>query len=169
MAFNSIISTMALSNSVLETALRIATGGLTGVIFDTTVELIRKGSEGTLDEPIAQLREDTERQKLAMEMGQAQARVAQELAIARRIETAEEVQIEEYYEYTGDGSLGLKADEKGLTLGAAGSGQRVSKRIYRFTGQMPDTVPPSSHEADANVKPRRLAKNTSRKKVPSNI
>lgn len=122
------------TTSVLGAALKIATGGLSGVIFDTTVDLIRKGSEGTMEEPIAKLREDTERQKLGMEMAQAQARVAQELAIARRIETAAEVQIEEYYEYAGDGSLGLKADEKGLTLGAAGSGQRVSKRIYRFTG-----------------------------------
>lgn len=125
---------MAINTSILEAALRIATGGLTGVIFDTTAEIIRKGSKDTLDEPIAKLREDTERQKLAMEMAQAQARVAQELAIARRIEGAKEVQIEEYYEYAGNGAVGLKADDKGLTVGVSGSGQRVSKRIYKFTG-----------------------------------
>jgi hypothetical protein len=124
---------MAIAN-ILETALKIATGGLTGVILETTVDLVRKGSEGTMEEPLEKLREDTERQKLAMEMAQAQARVAQELAIARRIEAAADVQIEEYYESAGEGALGLKADGKSLTLGGSGSGQRVSKRIYRFTG-----------------------------------
>lgn len=125
---------MAIDPKIIEATLRVATGGLSGVIFDTVSAAIRKSSAGAMNEPIEDLRIDTERQKLAMEMAQAQARVAQELAIAHRIQGAKEVQIEEYYEYAGEGSLGLKGDEKGLTLGASASGQRVSKRIYKFIG-----------------------------------
>ena len=158
---------MAIS-TILETAMKIATGGLTGVILETTVDLVRKGSERTMEEPLEKLREDTERQKLGMEMAQAQARVAQELAIARRIEAAADVQIEEYYEYAGEGALGLKADGKSLTLGASGSGQRVSKRIFRFTGgSVISTASPNDEPAltDASDKPTAIAESRRKKKT----
>ena len=69
-----------------------------------------------------------------MRMAEAQARVAQELAIAKRIEMATEVEIEEFYDIQGEGSLGVKADEKAVTLGASASGQKVCKRVYHFRG-----------------------------------
>ena len=94
-------------------------------------------------------------------MAQAQARVAQELAIARRIEGAADVQIEEYYEYSGDGSLGLKTDGNGLTIGASGSGQRVSKRIYRFTGGQ---SPVTGISAEGVVISEPIARVTAKKK-----
>ena len=79
----------------------------------------------------------TERIENEMQRLEAQARVAQEMAIAARIQTAAEVQIEEFYEYGGAGKGGLGTDGSGLTLGVSGSGKRVSKRVYKFTGVLP--------------------------------
>lgn len=74
------------------------------------------------------------KQELQMQMAEAQAKVAQELAIAKRIEIAEEVEIEEFYDLNAKGKAGLSAEEQSITLGLAASGQRVSKRIYKFSG-----------------------------------
>ena len=75
-------------------------------------------------------------------MAEAQARVAQELAIAKRIEVAEEVEMEEFYDYSGEASLGLKADKQSVSLGAGASGRRVSKRIYRFKSKASNITSP---------------------------
>ncbi|MBF2090231.1 MAG: hypothetical protein IGR80_06775 [Synechococcales cyanobacterium K44_A2020_017] len=74
------------------------------------------------------------RQELEMRMAERQAKVAQELAIAQRIRTAEEVEVEEFYDYSGEGHLGLNAKNDGVILGAGGKGSRVVKRICRFKG-----------------------------------
>lgn len=63
-----------------------------------------------------------------------EARVAQELAIAERIGTAHEVTIEEFYEYKGEGAMGVNVDGAKANVGLSGSGQRVAKRIYTFKG-----------------------------------
>ena len=68
---------------------------------------------------------------------QNQAKVEQELAIARRIDSAEEVEIEEYYDVSGSGSVGLKADEASVTIGANGDGRKVTKRVIKFKGCKP--------------------------------
>lgn len=73
-------------------------------------------------------------------MAEAQARVAQEVAIARRIETAEEVEMEEFYDYSGEGHIGAKSDGQFLSLGAGGAGRRISRRVYRFRGNTAQTV-----------------------------
>ncbi|AGY82489.1 hypothetical protein [Carnobacterium inhibens] len=75
-----------------------------------------------------------------------QAKYAQELAISQRIASAEEVEIEEYYEGEGEGSLGLKAKEGKVALGASGSGRKVTKRVYRFTGFNDKTLEAISEE-----------------------
>lgn len=85
---------------------------------------------GTID----QLSEEVRRQDLYYQTLEYKAKLAQELAISQRIATAEEVEIEEYYEGEGNGSLGLNINEGNISLGAAGSGRKVTKRIYRFTG-----------------------------------
>lgn len=64
----------------------------------------------------------------------AQAKAQQEQAIALRIACAEEVQIEEYYDTTGKGHVGVTAKEEGITAGLAGEGRRVTKRIIKFSG-----------------------------------
>lgn len=76
------------------------------------------------------------KQKMKMEFSQSQARISQELAIAKRIENADDVEIEEFYDASGKGNLGLKADLKSETasLGIGGEGRKITKRIYHFRG-----------------------------------
>ncbi|MFJ3147521.1 MULTISPECIES: hypothetical protein [Pseudomonas] len=91
-----------------------------------------KGRQESHD--LGELRVEAERRELEMRMSEAEARVAQELAIARRIETAQEVEMTEYFDYSGDGHLGMRADRESISLGAGGSGRRVSKRTLIFKG-----------------------------------
>ena len=109
------------------------TGYLLSQIAESASKNVTHG-DAIADKELAALRVEAERQELQMRNAEAQARVAQEIAIARRIESAEEVEMEEFYDYSGEGSVGGKLDEKGLFVGAGGSGRRVSKRIYRFRG-----------------------------------
>lgn len=83
---------------------------------------------------IEDLRIEAERRELEMRMAEAEARVAQELAIARRIETAHEVEMTEYFDYSGEGHAGLKTDGKSFSAGIGGSGRKVSKRKFIFKG-----------------------------------
>ncbi len=69
-----------------------------------------------------------------MELQSHQAKVAQELAIAQRISTSEIVEIEEFYDVSGEGNLGAKVDESAFSLGAAGKGKKVTKRVIKFSG-----------------------------------
>ena len=118
------------------------TGYLLSQIAESTSKNVTHG-DSIADKELAALRVEAERQELQMRISEAQARVAQEIAIARRIESADEVEMEEFYDYSGEVNVGGKLDEKGLFVGAGGSGRRVSKRIYRFRGhsqQNPDEI-----------------------------
>ncbi|MET4680552.1 hypothetical protein [Stenotrophomonas rhizophila] len=83
---------------------------------------------------LAKLEEEAKKQNIVMEFQAHQARVAQELAIAERIGASQEVIIEEYYDVSGKGQVGFKADSEAVSLGASGEGRRVTKRVIRFTG-----------------------------------
>ena len=65
-----------------------------------------------------------------------QVRLAKEFAIARRIDTAEKVVIEEYYETRGSGKAGAALDpaKRSGKAELSGSGERVTKRVYTFEG-----------------------------------
>ena len=109
----------------------------TGYLIRQLVELTSlKVAQTEADKPkeISELRAQAERQELEMRIAEAQARVAQELAIARRTETAEEVEMEEFYDNTGEGHFGAKASADGVSVGAGGSARKISKRVYRFRG-----------------------------------
>jgi len=71
-------------------------------------------------------------QEVSLQMIERQAKVMQEVAIAKRIETADEVEIEEFYDGSGEGNVGLKAGSESLSLGLSGKGNHVVKRVYRF-------------------------------------
>lgn len=114
-------------------------GYLLGQIVEAASKKVSK-AETASDKEISVLRVESERQELQMRMAEAQARVAQEVAIARRIETAEEVEMEEFYDYSGEGHIGAKFNGEDLSVGAGGSGRRVSKRIYRFRGNTTQNV-----------------------------
>ena len=55
------------------------------------------------------------------------------------------MEIEEYYEGSGKASAGLKADAEALTLGLAGEGIRITRRVYRFTAY----TTPSTNDGSA--------------------
>lgn len=60
--------------------------------------------------------------------------MAQEDAIADRIRNAEEVQIEEFYDLSGQGTLGATIGNGTVSAGIGASGSKVSKRVYTFKG-----------------------------------
>ena len=79
-------------------------------------------------------KELSEKERLALV--EWQVKLAKEFAIARRIDTAEKVTIEEYYETRGSGKAGGALDpaKKSAKLELSGSGERVTKRVYIFEG-----------------------------------
>jgi hypothetical protein len=76
------------------------------------------------------------KQQILLQVAQAQARIAQEMAIARRIDNAEEVEIEEFYDTSGKAGIGANIDAKTETVTAniGGEGRKITKRIYHFKG-----------------------------------
>lgn len=80
------------------------------------------------------LETEARKQQIVMDFQAHQARVAQEICIAQRIASSLEVEIEEYYDTSGKGSAGVKAEEKSVTLGLSGEGRKVTKRIIKFKG-----------------------------------
>ena len=116
-------------------AAKIVGGPLVGLIIDGA-EASSKSIDDASSKSLESLREEAAKQQIKMDFSQHQARVAQELAIAKRIENATEVEIEEYYDNSGKGSAGLSvnAETKIGALGVSGENRRVTKRVYRFKG-----------------------------------
>jgi hypothetical protein len=115
------------------------TGYLIGQLVELTSKRVAQ-AESERPSELSELRLAAERQELEMRIAEAQARVAQELAIARRIETAEEVEMEEFYDNSGEGYVGAKGGNgEGIAIGASGSGRKVSKRVFRFRGVAHDS------------------------------
>ncbi|MCU6709378.1 hypothetical protein M6D81_11735 [Paenibacillus sp. J5C_2022] len=108
---------------------------IASLLIDVASSNIRKSKEVADEGDPEKLRIEEVRQSLECRIAEYQARVAQEVAIARRIETAYEVEIEEFYDANGEGKLGLNVSEgEGINLGASGSGRKVTRRVYRFKG-----------------------------------
>lgn len=84
---------------------------------------------------IDRISDEANKQALELQMAHAQAKVAQEIAIAQRIENASEVVIEEYYADEKVGEAGVSGSEKGLGVNISGEARRVTKRVYRFVGE----------------------------------
>jgi RNA 3'-terminal phosphate cyclase len=124
-----------------KTVARMAGGPIVSLVIDG-VEASSKSMDDASRKNLEALREEAAKQQIKMDYSQHQARVAQELAIAKRIENATEVEIEEYYDNSGKGSAGLNVNAETQTgsFGIFGENRRVSKRVYRFTGdsQVPD-------------------------------
>lgn len=108
--------------------------GTTSAIVDVLTEIIKVKIEVPKDSTAEKINEEVAKQNIALELAQQQARVAQELAIALRIETADEVEVEEFYDNAGEGNIGLKGSKEGVSLGIGGSGRKIVKRIYKFKG-----------------------------------
>jgi hypothetical protein len=110
------------------------TSPITWAVVETVEKSIEKTNEVSNNGNVEDLQKMALKQKIEMQMAESQAKVAQEIAIARRIDTAKEVIIEEYYEGAGEGKVGLNAEEGNVSLGLSGSGRRISKRVYTFKG-----------------------------------
>ena len=106
-------------------------GRLMEITTGSTDETEEASKHGSIDD----LRREAERQELTMHMTERQAKVAQELALARRIETADEVEMEEFYDLSGSAHAGLKTDGSTVSAGLGAQGQKVTKRIFRFKGR----------------------------------
>ena len=104
-------------------------GPIAGAMIQAVTDAKSAADLGDLN----RLGHEVQRQELSLRMAELQARVAQELAIAERIENAQEVEIEEFYEGSVDASIGFKPGA-GNVIGIGGSGRRVTKRVFRFLG-----------------------------------
>ncbi|WP_090498168.1 hypothetical protein [Pseudomonas borbori] len=125
------------------TALSNPTGYLIGIGIKKIVETISDADSTT---PISTLKEESLRAEIKAKALLAQAKVEQELAISRRIDSAEEVEIEEFYDTSGKGNAGLSTDGESISLGLGGEGRRVTKRIIKFKGCTP-TIQPQTTDA----------------------
>jgi hypothetical protein len=116
-----------------EKAVRIVGGPLVGLIIDGVKESSKDMEKA---KSLDSLKEESIKQEIMMEFSKHQARVAQELAIAKRIENALEVEIEEYYDNSDKTDAGLNINVAAQTggLGVSNEGRRISKRVYRFKG-----------------------------------
>ena len=101
----------------------------------TLLRAARDSKKASDSNDLITLSEELQRQEIELHIASIQAKVAQEMAIAQRIESAEEVEIEEYYEGTGEGTAGVKAADKTITVGIGGKGSKVTRRVYRFKGR----------------------------------
>ncbi|MFJ5692108.1 hypothetical protein [Providencia stuartii] len=84
--------------------------------------------------PLSELEELGRRIEIESAAMQSQAKVEQELSIARRIMCAKEVEIEEFYDLKGSGSAGVNQLDGGVQIGISGEAHRVSRRIVKFKG-----------------------------------
>lgn len=100
---------------------------------------IKEAEKSSLDA----LKEEAKKQQILMEFQALQAKVAQEVAIAHRIGVSTEVEIEEFYDTSGKGNLGVKTDPTSIEVGLGGEGRRVTKRIIKFKGWS------EQHESDS--------------------
>lgn len=91
------------------------------------------GNEHDIDKSEDELVKDLNKVDFWSEVSKKKAQVAQEMAIASRISTAESVEIEEFFDTSGQGKSGFSFSNK-PELGLSGKGQRISKRVYKFTG-----------------------------------
>ena len=113
---------------------------LLGPIAGAMIQAVKTAKDAVDMGDLGRLNHEVQRQELALRMAELQARVAQELAIAQRIESAAEVEIEEYYEAGGEGTLGFRPGPGGGVVGGSAAGRRVSKRVFRFLGTRDTTI-----------------------------
>ena len=109
-------------------------GYRTVMLINQLSQSVDKTKEVLKNNDLAELEKEVKIQELEQRIAEAQAKVAQELAIAQRIQNAAEVEIEEYYDLEGSGKVGAQYQEGSLNIGVSASGKRVSKRVYKFKG-----------------------------------
>ena len=87
---------------------------------------------------VDEIENELDRQEQEAKIKSLLAKVAQETAIATRIENATEVTIEEFYSDDLEGKAGINATKENISIGLSGSGKTLTKRIYTFKGNLSD-------------------------------
>jgi len=108
------------------------TGYLIEKMLNKSLESFSKTSEKS---SLQELQEDALKEEIKASVLENQAKIEQELAIARRIDSAEEVEIEEYYDVSGKAGLGINGSEEAISIGVNGEGRRITKRVVKFKGR----------------------------------
>ena len=121
---------------VLENALEamVKATPLIGPVAGVLIESVKDVEAASKSSDLSILVGEAKRQELSLHMAKMQAQVAQELAIAHRIDNAVEVEIEEYYEGTGKGGISGSVNTESSSVSFGAEGRKVVKRVYRFTG-----------------------------------
>ncbi|WP_051931276.1 hypothetical protein [Gillisia sp. Hel_I_29] len=83
---------------------------------------------------IAEMKIELEKKIIECKILELQAKTDQEFAISRRIDNAVDVEIEEFYESSGNGKIGGNASENSIGIDISGSGKKITRRIYKFKG-----------------------------------
>ena len=108
--------------------------GIASSIAEQFVDSNKSSREILQTNDETKINNELKRKKVETEILEMEAKIAQELAISKRIENAEIVEIEEYFEGFGKGNAGVNVEEKSFKVGLSGEGRKVTKRVYRFTG-----------------------------------
>ncbi|MFW7250742.1 MULTISPECIES: hypothetical protein [Enterobacter] len=106
------------------------------LIISVLKDVILKGAGLSLENSVS-IRNDSstpEQEAVSAEALLAYAKIEQELTITRRTLISEVVEIEEYYGKSLKGGAAAKVNHSGFNIGACGEGERVTKRVIRFTG-----------------------------------
>jgi len=111
----------------------------TDLISLAVKKLVETYSDDSNSKTSTELSEEATKAEIESRVLLSGAKVEQELAIARRIDSAEEVEIEEYYDMSGKGNIGVNTDGSTISAGIGGEGRRVTKRIIKFKGCAPIT------------------------------
>jgi len=108
---------------------------LAGLILEAVTKAAKLVDTAS-DKGVSELKDEVDKESIRLQFALQQARIAQELAIARRIEMASEVEIEEFYDNSGKGNIGANFDAtaKTMGLGVGAEGRFVTKRVYHFRG-----------------------------------
>ena len=121
----------------VETTKFMIPGYGTAILIKQLSESVTKSTEVVDTQDIKKLENEVKIQELEQRIAEAQARVAQELAIAERIQNSAEVEIEEFYDVEGSGKAGVQYQDSSLNVGLSASGKKISKRVYKFKGFSP--------------------------------
>lgn len=109
---------------------------LLGPVASVLLDSARDAEVAAKSGLIEKLDTEAKRQELSLHMARLQAQVAQELAIAHRIERAVEVEIEEYYEGSAKGGVNGSVNITTTSVSFGADGRRVTRRVYRFKGNV---------------------------------
>jgi hypothetical protein len=133
---------MSEAKNIVHETLKVAipTYGLGALVFDQIVKSVEKSRIAIESNDSNEIESEINRKKAETQIYLLEAKIAQEFAIAKRIEEADIVEIEEYYEKAGKGNLGVSVKENVMSAGVSAEGQNVTKRIYRFIRQYDDSM-----------------------------